>query len=72
MDFQKLLLGQLYMHLEKKIMIPYLTLSTTINSKWITVLNVKGKTMNLLHNIKYIHDLEVTKVFLNWTKKSLI
>lgn len=66
-----LVLGQLYMNLEKIIMIPYLTLSITKNSKWITVPNVKEKTMKFLYNIgEYTHDLEVSQVFLNEIKKN--
>lgn len=54
--------GAIGIHIEKKKLDYYLILHTKINFKWITNLNVKGKTLELFKdNVgEYLHDLGAT------------
>lgn len=55
-------------HTEQEPLNSYLTWYT-INSRWITTLNIKSKAVKFLEeNIgEYIHDFKEDKDFLDWT-----
>ena len=68
--FQQEMMGPVNVHIQKINLDPFLALYTKNNSKWITDLKVRTKTIQFLENIRAnLCDLELSTAFLDLTPK---
>ena len=72
-SLQGMMLGQLHIHIQRNKADTYFTSQTKLNSKGVTDLNLKPKTIKLLEKINIGENLQnkgIVKELLNFTPKT--